>query len=131
MKLEAAFQRKFGRWLQHAYSGSSAAFELKRTRTRSLPLKSIREHQTASLLQARTGLYYKPPDDSRAYKPCDTLFLRDADGFLVVAYGPILKGFYMVDIDHVEELRSTGAVSINEDDCQRLGTYYEFKKLPN
>jgi hypothetical protein len=132
-KHEAAFQTRFGRWLQYEYTGPTIAFELKRSLTSSLPFSEIREHQWTALKQAQTGLYYKIPDDSRSFKPFDGIFMRETEGYLVVAYGPRLTGFYMLDIRTVEELRRTGlskgraGLSLTEDLARQWGQYHELK----
>lgn len=127
-KRESQLQQRFGRWLQYAYKGGSAAFELKRTTGTSLPVSSIRPHQLHSLRLAKTGIYYKPPDDSRAYKPCDTLFIRGGRGYLVIGFGPILRGFYLIGIEKLDEWIEQGITHINEFMAQEFGEYVEFPK---
>ncbi len=57
--------------------------------------------------------------------------MRDASGYLVVAFGPRLSGFYMIDIHTLEPLYSTREYqgrevkSLTEDLARQLGQYHE------
>jgi len=128
VKHEAAFQRAFGRWLQYEYKGPGAVFELKRTLTNSLPLKEIRAHQVRALSMADTGLYYKIPDDSMAQKPFDCFFLKGTPGFVVIAYGPQLRGFFIVPVEYICELLDNGTVSITSGMAHVHGSYHAIPK---
>lgn len=122
-KREAAMQQVFGRWLQYAYTGPTAVFELKRTLTRSLPMSEIKEHQVRALAQVEDGFYHKLPDDTIAQKPFDCFFLRDAPAYLVVAYGTFLKGFYLIPAKYITRFKQQGIHSITEKMAQTFGTY--------
>jgi hypothetical protein len=127
-KLEAKFQSIFSRWVQNRWNGAPAAFELKRSLTQSLPLSSIKDHQIVALRQAAgNGLYYKIPDAGFAQSPFDCFFLK-GEGYLVVAYGAKLTGFYIVPIAIVERLKNIKVVSLTEKMAQEFGTYYELPK---
>lgn len=124
IKHEAAFQARFGRWLQYAYTGPSATFELKRTLTQSLPLAQIKDHQVLGLSQAKTGLYHKISDESRSQKPFDCLFLRNAPGYVCIAYGTSLRGFYLIPVEFIERFKRNNLVSLKESAAAEFGTYY-------
>ena len=124
-KHEAKMQAAFGRWLQHAYTGPTAAFELKRTLTNSLPLAALKDHQTLGLLQANRKLYYKLPDDSRSQKPFDCVILVREKSYLVVSYGERLQGFYMIPTTTIAALKEDGVVSITESMARELGDCHE------
>lgn len=127
-KREATFQAAFNTWQKHCWTGEPAAFELKRTLLRSLPLAAIKDHQIAALQQVATnGHIYKIPDDSVGAKPFDSFFLKGG-AYVVIAYGKTLAGAYIVPIEAIVGLKDTGAVSIREEDAERLGRYVEFKR---
>lgn len=125
MKHEAQFQTLFKRWLDALWEGGSAAFELKRSKTDSLPFDAVEVHQKENLLRANRGaFYYKIPDDSIGQKPFDCFVLRDVDAYIVIAFGPRIKEFFLIPIDtwlqlekesarksiHVDTLRGVSAV---------------------
>lgn len=129
IKREAQMQIKFGRWVVNRFKGDSALFELKRTLTKSLPLSSIKDHQLMALSQAaNSGLFYKIPDDSVGVKPSDCFYLKNAEAYLVVAYGPKLIGFYLIPIAIVERIKRNGTVSITEKLAKEFGEYHEIPK---
>ena len=69
-------------------------------------------------------MYYKMPDDSYAAKPADCVWIKDAQGYVVIAYGPRLKDFYVIPVEEIVELNNTGAVSITEAMASQLGTHH-------
>lgn len=96
MRREANFQSKFRHYLQ-ARVRRSGAYEVKQTTSDSLPFKAVLEHQVESLLAAKNRVMtYKPPDDTRGFKPCDFLHFADAQAYIVIKYP---KGWCMIDID--------------------------------
>lgn len=98
---EAEFQTRFGRWLKYQ-NLPTAAFELKISKTKSIPFSCTEEQQVPSLLAAKHGqLDYKPPDVSHTLKPCDLLHIREGDGKMVVMFEYSLsqKVFYIIDVD--------------------------------
>lgn len=118
----------FGRWLQYAYGGPPAVFELKRSMTSSLPLSQIKDHQLRALRQVATGFYHKLPDDSRSYKPFDCFYMTGIEGYLVVAYGATLTGFYVVPVSEILKLKEAGVISLKEDHAATIGEYIEIPK---
>ncbi len=131
VKLEAQMQAAFGRWVQNRWDKGSAAFELKRTTSRSLPISAIRGHQLQGLNQAAgRGSYFKIPDGGFSQSPYDCYFLR-GEAYVVIAYGPKLVGFYLIPIDVIELLKKREVVSITEKFAAEFGEYHEIpKKLP-
>ncbi len=92
LKREAKFTEVFRHWLK-AHPRPSAAFEIKQTKTNSLPFSAVREHQLEALLAVQdTGILYKLPDDSRGYKPFDMVYLRKDESFVVIKY----PGFFVL-----------------------------------
>lgn len=99
MKREAAFQTLFKRWLTARWEGGSAVFELKRTLTDSIPFSALKDHQIDALKQATGGqLYYKIPDDSYGQKPFDCFVFKNAEAYVVIAFGKQLKSFHVIRI---------------------------------
>lgn len=97
MRREANFQSKFRHYLQ-ARVRKPGVYEVKQTTQDSLPFKAVLEHQIESLLAAKHRcLTYKPPDDTRGFKPCDFLhFAGDVQAYIVIKYP---KGWVMIEID--------------------------------
>lgn len=59
---EKDFQRKFSHWLKNVYK-RTGVFELKQTKTDSIPFSSVVEHQVEALEAVRHAvLVYKIPD---------------------------------------------------------------------
>lgn len=128
IKKEQQFQAVFGRWVQNRWTGGNAAFELKRVLNQSLPLSALKDHQLIALKQtAGSGLFFKIPDGGFAQSPFDCFFLKGG-GWLAVAYGPRLTGFYLVSIEVIERLKRVGVVSLTEKTAKEFGQYYELPK---
>jgi len=87
IKREANFGLLFRHWLRKEPM-ISAAFELKQTRTNSIPFSDVKEHQVDALCAAssRQGILYKIPDDSAGIKPYDYCYLKHALAFVVIRY---------------------------------------------
>ena len=128
-KREATFQSLFGRWLKaKRWTAGSANFELKRTLNHSIGLAQIKAHQTGSLVAGQTGLYYKIPDDSRSSKPFDCSWWDGTPGYVVVAYGARLTGFYIIPAEAIQRLQERRVVSLTEVLAKELGTYYPVRE---
>jgi penicillin-binding protein-related factor A (putative recombinase) len=103
-KLEAKFQIVFKHWVQTHWDGGSAAFELKRTTSDSLPTKSIAPHQLVALNQAFDDtLYHKIADVGYAKKPFDCFVLQQSLAYIVIAFGKRLTDFHIIPIKVWEE----------------------------
>lgn len=126
-KLEAAFQREFGKWVQHRWMGGTFAYELKRTLTNSLPMSAIKEHQIIALQQSTTAFHYKIPDAGFAQSPFDGFFMRANASYIGIAFGKKLEDFYLISIHHVAKWKSDGKRSITEDMAKRHGLYFELR----
>lgn len=98
IKREANFGTLFRHWLRANPFMTSAAFELKQTRTDSISFNDVQEHQIDALVAARgaMGILYKAPDDSRGVKPFDFFYLREAKAFVVIKYP---KCFCLVPVE--------------------------------
>ena len=97
IKREANFGLLFRHWLKKEPM-ISAAFELKQTRTNSLPFSAVKEHQIDALCAAasRSGVLYKIPDDSAGIKPFDYCFLKHSLAFVVIRYP---RFFCLIEVD--------------------------------
>lgn len=98
IKREANFTNLFRHWLM-ANPMWSAGFELKQTRTDSIPFSDVKEHQIDALTavgEGEKGLLYKAPDDSRGVKPFDLFYLRNADAYVVIKFPDF---FCLIDYD--------------------------------
>lgn len=98
VKREQKFTILFRHWLM-ANPMWSSAFELKQTTSDSLPFSDVKEHQLDALLAVANsdkGLLYKAPDDSRGVKPCDLLYLRNADAYVVIRFK---SGSFGIDVE--------------------------------
>lgn len=125
MKREAQFQTLFKRWLQAKWTGGPAVFELKRTTGNSLPFSAVKEHQELALIQARdTGLYYKIPDDSYGAKPFDCFYLKGAKAYVVIAFGPQIKSFYLIPIGRWQQYKKIAKrASITTEQAEKLADH--------
>lgn len=127
-KREAAMQQIFGRWLQYAYKGPTAAFELKRTLTDSLAISEIKAHQSRALGQVKTGFYYKIPDDTIAQKPFDCFWMKDVPAYVVIGYGKRLQGFYIIAEHFISRFKRTGLHSVTLTMAKQFGTYISISR---
>ncbi len=120
IKRESKFTTLFRHWLM-ANPMWSAAFELKQTTTDSIPFSDVKEHQIDALLavsEGVKGLLYKAPDDSRGIKPCDLLYLRNADAYVVIKYP---NGFVLIDVDNfVKESKKSKRRSLTWDRAKQI-----------
>lgn len=124
MKREAEFQTLFRHWLR-ANPMMTAAFELKQTRTDSLPFSDVQEHQIFALESVAEkkgkGLLYKIPDDSRGIKPFDMVYLRAARAFVVIRYP---KCFCIIDVDaFTKEKRESDRKSLTSERARSIAQY--------
>lgn len=122
---EAKFQIKFDKWCKYCWK-SDGNFELKLTKTKSLPFSALKLHQELALL-AKT-VRYKIADVGLAPKPFD-YFITKAKGYVVVMfYQRGQKDFYMFGIDDWMFLKNTHSrKSITEVDANLHGIKYTLK----
>lgn len=94
---EKDIQRKFKHYLDATWQGGSAAFELKYTKTDTLPRSALAPHQRQSLLNAKSGmLYHKISDAGIGHKPFDCFVIQDAKAYIVIQFK---SGCCLVDIN--------------------------------
>lgn len=119
MRREAEFQTLFRHWLRSRKYFHTAAFELKQTRTESIPFSDVQAHQMAALQAAKTdGMLYKIPDDSRGIKPFDMVYLKKVHAFVVIRYPSF---FCIIDIDvFIKEKMHSSRRSLTSDRARTI-----------
>lgn len=123
---ESIFQTRFSKWVKHVYK-KSAAFELKLTKSKSLPFDAVQPHQLQALKNAKhTQLFYKIPDAGFSQKPFDCFSLSGVPTYVVVMfYTRGCKTFYMIDVDDFEAAsKSSKRRSLLEEVAERIGQKY-------
>lgn len=124
--LESDFQLDFHRWAIHHVSVSSV-FELKVSKTDSLPFSRLERHQKAALLSSKhESLFYKISDaDLMARKPFDCFLMRKVPAWVVIMFNCEnwgQKEFFLIDIDTWEkEEESMGRRSLTEERAREIG----------
>lgn len=92
---EAKFQIIFSHWLKNVYK-RTGVFELKQSKTDSLPFSSVVEHQRQALLNTRhSTLVYKIPDVG-FQNPYDVVCLTEQPAYVVVKFK---SGVSIIPID--------------------------------
>lgn len=92
---EKDFQSTFNKWLKTDYK-QSGVFELKLSKTDSLPFSAVQDHQEAALWNTKhRQLVYKIPDVGYQ-NPFDCLSLVSLSAYVVIKYPDF---FCLIDID--------------------------------
>lgn len=128
MPKESDMQNRFGRWLKYNWDKPSV-FELKITKTQSLPFKEVKDHQVLALDMAQNRhLYYKIPDDTFGRKPFDCFFLTKITAYVVIMfYTRGQSRFIMINIDDWKsEIEMSDRKSITEKRAMEIGRTYHF-----
>ena len=95
MKREAKFNTTFNHWLKLVYK-KTGAFELKQTKTDSLPFSDVKPHQIEALQAVRHQTFvYKIPDLG-LQNPFDCYCMTEQPAYVVIRYP---KGFVLIPID--------------------------------
>lgn len=105
----------------------TAVWELKITKTKSLPFSRIEPHQITSLKKAKHAcIYHKISDQSAGFKPFDAFQICHSPAFLVILFYKQRqpKITYWIDIDDLLHLiKSSKRKSITEEQAKQLATY--------
>lgn len=129
MQKEKDFQIEFTKWAKNCFSGT-AAFELKFTKTDSIPFSSLAEHQRNALLAARTGegATFKIPD-AGYQNPFDCFKISRSLAFVVLMYyAPRKRDFVMVPIEKwCEEETTSKRKSLTEARAKEIGKVYTLR----
>jgi hypothetical protein len=95
MKREAKFNTTFNHWLKNVYK-KTGAFELKQTKSDSLPFSDVKPHQLEALQAVRHNTFvYKIPDLG-LQNPFDCFCLTEQPAYVVVKYP---KFFCLISVD--------------------------------
>ena len=95
MKREAKFNTTFNHWLKNVYK-KTGAFELKQTKSDSLPFSDVKPHQIEALQAVRHNTFvYKIPDLG-LQNPFDCFCLTEQPAYVVVKYP---KFFCLISVD--------------------------------
>lgn len=128
IKHEAAFQTQFGKWVKYNWQ-KSALFELKHSKTETLPFAAVKAHQIQNLLNAKhRKVFWKISDFSPEQKPADCFLIARAQGYLVISFtGKEDKNdtFIMIDIDNfVKEMGKSRRKSLTRARAREIGREY-------
>lgn len=98
IKRESKFiSKSFHPWIR-AYPMLSGPFEFKQTRTSSISLSCVSDHQLNALMACKSdkGFFYKISDESQGYKPFDGFYYRNAPAHVVIKYP---NKFEIIDVE--------------------------------
>lgn len=96
IKHEANFGTLFRHWVR-VHWRITAAFELKQTKTDSIPFSDVQEHQLDALNAVHFSEFlYKIADDSRGVKPFDMVYFNRERAFVVIRYP---KFFCLISVE--------------------------------
>lgn len=124
IKREQEFTTKFQKWLKYKWIGGNGYFELKVSRTTSLPFSDVKDHQILNLQSKR--IIYKMSDALRWGTLFDVI-LCEGKGYVVIQYyRPRNKEFFIIPIDvFIKEKETSQRKSLLEDRARELsGSYF-------
>jgi len=97
IKREANATVRFRHYLRAHPFERTTWYEVKQTRSDSLPFAAVKEHQIDWLMASKHGnTNYKIPDDSRGVKPVDGIFTKESDAVIVIKYP---EYFVVIDVE--------------------------------
>lgn len=123
---EKDFQTAFSNWLKIIYR-ATGAFELKISKTGTLPFDALKPHQEQALFHAKHNIVpYKLPDDTFSQKPFDCFCLNEVPAFVVIMFNAKSAHFYMIDIDTwLQNKQNSDRKSITEEVAIKIGQKYD------
>lgn len=95
MKREANFQITFNHWLKNVYK-RTGAFELKQTKTDSIPFSSVEVHQIQALQAVRHSTFVFKIPDAGYQNPYDCYCMTEQPAYVVIKYP---ESFCLITID--------------------------------
>lgn len=117
MKREANFQRRFNHWVKEVFK-QTAAFELKQTKTDSLPFAAVVPHQRGALRNAKGGTFVFKIPDAGYQNPFDSFCLHEVPAYVVIKYPDF---FCLVGIqDFLEEEIISDRRSLTADRARKI-----------
>lgn len=115
----------YGKICKHytKHTGVPMAIEVKITKGKSLPFRSLMKHQEDFLLQSRRAFAYKIPDIGISRKPFDILLLHHARAVIVVIfYRARDSGIYEIPIrEFINERELGNRESLTEQRASEIG----------
>lgn len=86
-KREQSISPRVMAWLQDHYH-QTIPFEIKATKTGSIPKSAVADHQLKSLLECQTerGFLYKIPDNARIRLPFDGFLIKNTPSFVICVF---------------------------------------------
>lgn len=124
---ERDFTTKFNRWLKYNWK-SSAVFELKICKEKSIPFNAVQPHQLANLSIAKKGILpYKIDDSSIGQKPFDIVCMNKVPAYVVIFFYQ-KRGdneFVVIDVDHfIDEMETSERKSLTKERAIEIGQIY-------
>lgn len=125
---EAQFQNHFNKWVKNVWK-RSGVFELKVSKTSSIPFSAVKEHQIDALSAVNngSGLAYKISDESSGYKPFDSWFLIDTPAYVVIMFQANERGqeeFFMISPQRwMYEQEKSDRKSLTEQRAREIGLW--------
>ncbi len=118
---ERDFQTDFNKWCKH-FIDFSAVFELKASKSNSLPFNSLKEHQANALYACKNNkIVWKIPD-AGFQNPFDSFVLKEVHAYVVVMFNTKSDDFYMIPIENwTKEAESSERKSITKEKAQEIG----------
>lgn len=131
---ERDFTTRFNKWLKYHWK-SSAVFELKICKEKSIPFSAVQPHQIRNLEIAKSGILpYKVEDVGFSEKPFDIFCVAGVPAYVVIFFYQ-KRGdneFVIIDVDHFKEEMSTSErKSLTKERAIEIGTLYSLKDDPN
>lgn len=119
MKREAKWQTIFNQYLRQVGSNGYGYYELKQTRTDSIPFKNVKDHQIDSLLAShQNGLIWKWSDQDQREKPVDCGSFPPLQSYIVIKFP---DGFYVITIkDFIKERDTSDRESLTKENAFKI-----------
>lgn len=128
---ERDFTSKFNKWLKYHWK-SSAVFELKICKEKSIPFSDVQPHQLANLKTAKRGILpHKIPDVGYDQKIFDIMCVSKVPAYVVIFFYQ-KRGddeFVIIDVDHfIDEMETSDRKSLTKERAEEVGTLYSLKQ---
>jgi len=128
---ERDFTTRFNKWLKYHWK-SSAVFELKICKEKSIPFKAVEVHQIKNLKTAKDGILpYKVADLGWDPKPFDIFCVSKVPAYVVIFFYH-KRGddeFVIIDVDNfIDEMETSDRKSLTKERAEEIGTLYSLKQ---
>lgn len=118
---EKDFQTQFNKWSKHFFR-VTGAYELKISKTDSLPFSALAEHQINALQAAKHSCIIHKMPDLGAQNPFDSFQLCGVPAYVVVMFRAKQDEFFIIDIDaFVHEKAVSPRKSLTEARAREVG----------